>query len=59
MIVKTVCPPDCTGRYPGCGSNCKTFKEHRAKKTEEYKRTLTNQKVGTVLYDGWRKTARE
>lgn len=56
---KTVCPPDCPGRYPGCGANCETFKEHRAKCAERYKKNVAQVEIGSVLYEGWRKTARK
>lgn len=56
---KTVCPPDCPGRYPGCGANCEKFQQHRAKCAERYKRNVAQVEIGTVLYDGWRRTARK
>lgn len=59
MNVKTVCPRDCPGRYPGCGAKCEKFKQHRAESQKRYERNVNQIKIGTVLYDGWRRTARK
>ena len=50
MNVKTVCPPDCPGRYPGCGANCKTFQAHREERLEVYKSRADNIRIGEVLH---------
>lgn len=50
MNNKTVCPPDCPGRYPGCGANCKTFQEHRTECLERYKRNAQQVKIGDILH---------
>lgn len=50
MNTKTVCPPDCPGRYPGCGANCKTFQKHRAERLEVYKSRADNIRIGEVLH---------
>lgn len=52
MNTKTVCPPNCPGRYPGCGANCKTFKKHRAESLERYKRNAMDVQINDVMYGG-------
>jgi hypothetical protein len=49
MNSKTVCPPDCPGRYPGCGAKCKTFLDHRAECLARYKRNAEQVQIGNVL----------
>ncbi len=50
MNTKTVCPPDCPGRYPGCGAHCKTFQEHRAERLDVYKIRADAVKISEVLH---------
>lgn len=50
MNSKTVCPPDCPGRYPGCGANCETFLEHRAECLERYKYNADQVKINSTLH---------
>lgn len=59
MNTKTVCPPDCPGRYPGCGAHCKTFLEHRAEREQVYKKRAAQVQISAILDDGFRKTARK
>ena len=55
MTIKTVCPRDCPGRYPGCGAHCETFKQHRAERAEVYKQRLYQQNVKDAAYGSWNK----
>lgn len=50
MNTKTICPPDCPGRYPGCGATCESFQKHRAECEERYKRTAEQVAINDVLY---------
>lgn len=58
MSIKTPCPPDCPGRYPGCGAHCETFKQHRAERAEVYKQRREQVEIGNVLHRGYLKTKR-
>lgn len=55
MNNKTICPPDCPGRYPGCGANCEHFQKHRAECAERYKRNVMQTAVNDTMYSGRRK----
>ena len=56
MIVKTVCPPDCPGRYPGCGAHCETFKQHRAERGVIYEKRRTQVEISDFLNSSYVKT---
>jgi len=58
MTTKTPCPPDCPGRYPGCGAHCDTFKKHRAKRVVIYEKRRTQVEIGDLLHRGYLKTKR-
>lgn len=58
MTVKTPCPPDCPGRYPGCGAHCETFKQHRAERAVIYDRRRTQVEISDILHRGYIKTKR-
>jgi len=53
MSIKTPCPRDCPGRYPGCGAKCPTFLEHRAKSLKLYEERAKQIKIADVLRDGY------
>lgn len=59
MSVKTVCPANCPGRYPGCGAHCKTFLEHREKCLKRYEQQEHERRVKDVLFDGARRMKRK
>ena len=50
MSVKTVCPANCPGRYPGCGAHCQTFLEHREKCLKRYEQQEHERRVKDVLF---------
>ena len=55
MYVKTVCPRDCPGRYPGCGAKCEKFRAHREKRKQEQDQRLWDIRINDVLYYGKRR----
>jgi len=58
MTVKTVCPRDCPGRYPGCGAHCEKFKQHRAECSVIYEKRRTQVEISDILDRGYLKTKR-
>lgn len=54
-----VCPRDCPGRYPGCGVTCERFKAHKEKRAAVYAKRLTQQRISTVLENGYRKAVKK
>lgn len=58
MSIKTPCPRDCPGRYPGCGATCPTFLEHRAESLKRYEARAAAVKIGDVLRNGYNRRRR-
>lgn len=58
MTTKTPCPRDCPGRYPGCGTHCETFKQHRAERGVIYEKRRTQVEISDILDRGYIKTKR-
>lgn len=58
MNTKTVCPPDCPGRYPGCGAHCETFQQHRAERAAIYDRRRAQVEISDFLNSSYVKTKR-
>lgn len=50
MNAKQICPPNCPGRYPGCGANCEHFQRHRAESAKRYERNAMDSKIRDVMY---------
>ena len=59
MTTKIICPPDCPGRYPGCGAKCEKFLKHRAECEERYKKRLQQHEIVSTLHEGWKRTTRK
>lgn len=59
MATKFICPPDCPGRYPGCGAKCEKFLKHREECAERYKKNLAQNEIMSALHDGWKRVARK
>lgn len=59
MNVKTVCPPDCPGRYPGCGAHCEKFKQHRAEREKRYAANAERRKLDELTEKAVRERMRQ
>lgn len=58
MTGKECCPRDCPGRFPGCAANCERWAKYAEERGKTYKGRLNQMRIGMILTDGQRKTAR-